>query len=211
MKTIIVNRHLHEIFGERPTVFEIFTTLAFGLAVPIVLLVGYGLPQPVAIWRSGLAFVLVFDIGAGCIANLTQSTNAFYATRPARRWWMIAIHLHLPVLALLVGVAFWSSVVVWAYTIAGAIVVNLLNRTAVQTFIAGLLVAAAVIWVPLWSGLPAPLMTVGLLSVLKLVFSFSVDHFHRSIKPEQAAGRGDWTRGPDPMSDRRARSRKAHH
>jgi hypothetical protein len=131
----------------------------------------------VALWWDGVALLLIFDVGSGCVANFSHSANAFYAKRPRRRWGMIVIHFHVFALAILFGMGVAASVAVNAYTICAAALVNALAGSHLQGFDAGVLVAIGFLWIVTRSGLPPVLMIVNLLFVFKLVLAFAVDHF----------------------------------
>lgn len=128
-------------------------------------------------WRSALALLLVLDIAAGSVANFTRATNEFYASRQRNRWVFIAIHVHVIAVAALLSVDIVPSIAVWAYTIAGAIVVNLLAATQSQTFVGGLLLGIGLTGIGLWPGLSPFMSVVFVLFMLKVLFSFSVDHY----------------------------------
>ncbi|QCI67257.1 hypothetical protein [Phreatobacter stygius] len=186
MKAVAIPRHLHDVLGESQTVFELVAILAFGVGATVALALAcpeamQGLP----LWRSLPALALVLDIAAGCAANFTRATNDFYATRPRNRWIFIAVHGHVVVVALLVGADLQAAVAVWLYTIAAAALVNALNASRLQTFVAGLLLALGLGAIPVWPGLSPFMQVVAILFMLKVVFSFAVDHY-RSAAPIEA-------------------------
>jgi GNAT superfamily N-acetyltransferase len=165
------------VFGESPSVREMVAVLAFGIVAAVWLTLGLraefpGLPW----WRLTIAALVIADIASGCVANFTRSTNDFYAARPRHRWVFIAVHGHVLVLAAALGADLEVALVVWAYTVVAASVVNLLAGAPAQRFAAGLLLAVALVWIPQMKGLPAPLVVVDCLFVLKVVFAFAVDH-----------------------------------
>lgn len=178
MRTIAIHRQLHDVFGERQTLPGIAVTLLFGLGSPALLagaeadLLG-ALPP----WRSALALLLVLDIAAGSIANFTRSTNDFYAARPRNRWAFIAVHIHVVAVALLVGSDLAAAIAIWAYTIASAVAVNLLKGSPLQTVAGGVLLATRLCWLPLWPDLTPFMAVTGALFMLKVIFSFAVDHY----------------------------------
>lgn len=89
---------LHDVLGKEPNLSAAF--LVVGFAVVLATLVLTLASPPVASWRIVIAWLLLADIAAGCVANFTKSTNDFYARRPRNRWWFIAAHVHLPAFAL---------------------------------------------------------------------------------------------------------------
>lgn len=178
MKPIAMHRHLHDVFGVQQTLPELAATISFGIALPVALATRFpDLLSSVPLWRSALALILVLDIAAGCVANFTRSTNDFYAARPRNRWIFIAIHVHAIIVALLLDTDFAASLVVWGYTIAGAVVVNVLKSNPLQTFAGGSLLAAGLSWLALYPGLSPFMSIVFALFMLKVLFSFAVDHY----------------------------------
>lgn len=165
---------LHDMLGERFVPLELVLMLVFGAstATAVILALPAG---TAAAWRLGLAGILAADIAAGCIANLTTSTNSYYAARPRKRWLFIAVHVHLPVFAWAVGADLRLSLVAWAYTIVAATLVNALAGRALQRVVGGACLACAMLWVP-FLGLSAPVLAITLLFVAKVAFAFAVDH-----------------------------------
>lgn len=178
MKLVSIHRHLQDVFGEAQRPPELIAIALFGLAVPLAIVVASPeLLASVSSWRAGLALLLVLDIAAGCVANFTRGTSDFYAARPRNRWVFIAIHVHIVAVAALLNLDLAASIAVWGFTIAGAILVNLLAGKPSQTFAGGLLLAIGLAGIALWPGL-SPLMTaVCALFMLKVLYSFAVDHY----------------------------------
>lgn len=194
-----IPRALHDVFGKSPSARETVAVLAFGLGVAAWLMLGlHAEYATLPWWRSTIAALVIADIAAGCVANFTRSTNDFYATRPRNRWVFIAVHGHVLALAAALGADLWTALAVWAYTVAAAAVVNLLAGTAKQTFIAGLLLAVGLVWIPQRHGVAAPLLVAYCLFVLKVVYAFAVDH-HRGATAEDGpvgVAHRDSTSGP---------------
>lgn len=119
---------LRDVFGESQTLGELLAILLFGVGLATSLFFAFpemtrGLP----LWRSAIAYLLIVDIFAGCIANFTRSTNNHYAARSRERLGFIAIHVHILVVAWLLGIGLWHAIIVWGYAIGGAFVVNALK------------------------------------------------------------------------------------
>ena len=179
--TIRIPPFLHDILGESQTIGELLAITALSLGITTTLFVASpemtrGLP----IWRSTLAYLLVLDIVAGCVANFTRSTNNHYASRRKERWIFIAIHVHLLLMAGLLKTGIGHALTVWGYTIVSALAVNALRGNRFQLFAAGSLLVAGIAIAVL--GVPAPnyLLVISLLFMMKLIFSFAVDHYHQT-------------------------------
>ena len=150
-------------------------TLAAIAALPLLGVALYGrtlVGGEVALWRQIVAGLIALDIAAGAVANLTSGTNAYYAARPRARWVFIAIHLHLPLVALALGWAMGPILAIWAYTLAATSVVVALGQRRV---VGGGLFLGGLIALPL-AAMPAEAMALSALFLFKLVYSFGVDH-----------------------------------
>ncbi|GIO09913.1 hypothetical protein J31TS6_59410 [Brevibacillus reuszeri] len=178
MKQIRIPSFLHDVFGEGQSIASILAILLFGGCLTTVLYLQFPeLTDSLPPWRSALALLLMFDIFSGCVANFTASTNNFYAARKTNRIVFISIHFHIVLVALLLNTDIWYSIWVWAYTIAGAFIVNALLGKHSQRLIAGLLLSIGLGWVPLLPNLQPYMLITCLLFMLKVLFSFAVDHY----------------------------------
>jgi hypothetical protein len=179
--TIRIPPFLHDILGESQTIGELLAIAVLSLGITTTLFVAFsemtwGLP----IWRSTLAYLLVLDIVAGCVANFTRSTSNHYASRSKERWIFIAIHLHLLLVAGLLKTGFLHAAIVWGYTIARALTVNALKGNRFQLFTAGSLLVAGIAIAVLGVPVPNYFLVISLLFMMKVLFSFAVDHYHQT-------------------------------
>lgn len=176
--TVCIPSYLHDVFGESQTVGEILAIVLIGLGGAAGLfLASPAITQGQSFWRSAIAFVLVADIFAGCVANFTRSTNNYYAARGKQRLIFIAIHVHLLIVAWLLGLGFWGALVVWGYTIVGALVVNALKASQFQVFVAGALLVLGIALTVLGMDAPTYFLVISLLFMVKVMFAFAVDHY----------------------------------
>jgi hypothetical protein len=177
--TIRIPPFLHDVLGESQTLGEILTIALLGVGVTTFLFVAFPeMTQDTPLWRRILAFLLIVDIVAGCVANFTRSTSNHYAARHQERLVFIALHLHVLVVAGLLGIGFWHAFLVWGYTTGGALVVNALKGHRFQLFTAGSLLVAGIALAVLGIAVPSYFLVISLLFMLKVLFSFSVDHYH---------------------------------
>ncbi|WP_372629431.1 hypothetical protein [Cohnella sp.] len=182
MKPTRIPSFLHDVFGEQQRLVSIASVVLFGALLTAALYLLF--PEMTAdlpAWRSILALVLMFDIFSGCIANFTASTSNFYAARKTNRILFIAIHVHIVLVALLLNTDIGYSIGVWAYTIAGSFIVNAFIGRHSQLFVAGLLLSAGVGCMPMLPDQQPYMLTACLLFMLKVLFSFSVDHYGKAI------------------------------
>ena len=178
--TIRIPPFLHDLLGESQTLGELLTIACLSVGVTMALFVTYPeVTQDIPFWRSILAYLLVLDIVAGCIANFTRSTNNHYAARSKQRLVFIAIHIHVVALAWLLGIGFLYAVLIWVYTTLGALVVNALKDSRFQVFTAGSLLVAGIAIAVLTTAGPDYFLLISLLFMLKVLFSFAVDHYHQ--------------------------------
>ena len=178
MRQLRIPSFLHDVFGEKQSVGSILAILLFGGMLAAALYYRFPeLANDLPVWRSALALLLIFDVFAGVIANFTASTSNFYAVRKKNRIVFIAIHVHIVLIAVLLNTNIGYSVGIWAYTIIGAFIVNSLIGKHVQLFVAGLLLSVGLGVVPMLPGITPYMLTISLLFLMKVLFSFAVDHY----------------------------------
>ncbi|MBT1062610.1 hypothetical protein KJY73_03440 [Bowmanella sp. Y26] len=168
---------LHEVFGEQQSVTEILVILLFALLGTACIYYQFQLlPHNLASWKLMVGLLIVADILAGFIANFSQGTNNYYAKRPSSRLVFIAIHLHLPLVAWLMGADLASAALIWAITIVSALIVNALHGSPFQLFTAAALMGAGLL-VLMQLALPVWFALVSVFFMLKVMFSFAVNHY----------------------------------
>lgn len=176
---------LHDVFGEKQTVGAIAAILMFGALLTAALWLRFPqLTDHLPLWRSALALLLIFDIFAGSVANFTTSTSNYYAARKSNRIVFIAVHVHIVMVALLLNTNIGFAVTVWAYTIAGAFVVNALIGKQSQLFVAGLLLCTGFGGMSLLPDAEPYMRITGMLFMLKVMFGFAVDHYGGATKKD---------------------------
>ncbi|MBL8507140.1 hypothetical protein [Chitinimonas sp. JJ19] len=183
MRQIAIPSLFREVLGESQSVVEVAAILLVSLGLTgLLCLLHADAVFAVAPWRSALAILLVLDIIAGCIANFSYSTNHYYANNSKARLVFIAIHVHLLAVAWLLGLAWQHALVVWGYTMGAALVVNALYGNRMQRFTAGVLLVLGVALVLLAPAAPPFFMVVSLLFMIKVMFSFAVDHYGSPVE-----------------------------
>lgn len=173
MTPLSIPSALHDVLGERQSRLAI--ALIAGAAVVAVLTVAPALAE-VELWRGIIAALLIADIAAGAVANLTSGTNDYYAARPRHRWVFIAVHVHLPLVALLLDLPLVPALLAWGATIVAAVIVNTLHRRNEQRVVAGALLAMIACALPLLPDQQPVLLIVSALFAAKVAYSFAVDH-----------------------------------
>ena len=180
--TIRMPSYLHDVFGESQTIGELLIIAFAGLGLSTVLFFAFPeMTQNLPLWRSVIAYLLIADIFAGSVANFTRSTNNYYAAREKQRLIFIAIHVHILIVAWLLGVGLWDSVIVWGYTIIGAYVVNALKDNQLQMFAAGALLVLGISIIVLVVEVPKYFLLISLLFMVKVLFAFAVDLYSSQV------------------------------
>ena len=179
MKTIKIHPSLHEVFGKETTAAELLMIFTVSAGTTLVLFISTR-PEwsALPIWKSALCFLLIFDIMAGFIANLTSSTNNFYRDQAKSRLVFIALHIQPVIFSFLLGEYLLICFAVWVYTIISALAVNGLQKYPAQKPLAGSLAAIGLVALMLSSaGLPILLLVSLAFYQLKVIYSFAVDQY----------------------------------
>jgi len=182
--TVSMPESLHDVLGERQTHLELVIVGVFGGGVTAVLLATQRhLFVDVPAWRAAVAALLIADVAAGCAANLTRGTSGYYSVPPRKRLAFIAVHVHLLVIAVLLGGPLGDITLVWAYTILTALLVNRMQRSPLQTLVGGVALSLGVLIVVALTRDLGPLMgSVAALFLMKVTFAFAVDHYRDAIE-----------------------------
>lgn len=184
---------LREVFGERQSPAVIITVLVGGtVATAVLVTLSVDAFTAPAWWRTLLAVIVIWDIACGCLANVTRSTNDYYARRPVHRRIFLAVHVHLVLVALLLGAPALPAVAVWAYTILAAAVVNGLVSSPRQLLVAATFFVVPLIAVPLIFDSDPVMEMVSLLFVTKVILAFAVDHSNTAQLPDGSTPPSQW-------------------
>ena len=178
MKTLKVPKMLHDVLGEETTLLNILLIALLTVFIMAALLLRSSETFAEAgLIKGGIAFLLIADIIAGAIANFTKGTNDFYAQRPLNRWIFIAIHVQPLLLAWLLKSSLMEAFVIWITVIVSASITNLLSGRSFQRVVGAFFMGIGVFLVlALTQNDDIVLLTANLFFVIKVVFSFSVNH-----------------------------------
>lgn len=144
--------------------------------MPLAVLAVWPALISVDLWRAVLAALLVADIAAGAVANLTRGTNDHYAASARRRAVFLAVHVHLPVAALLLDLPLLPAVVAWALTIVAGAIIVLPRLNTLQRPASALAVVVILSVTMLFAETTTTLLFVTALFAIKVALSFAVDH-----------------------------------
>ena len=179
MKTTVhIPKFLHELFGTQQNRSELVIILLFTI-ISSVLVAWFTAPfwLTLAWYQRVVLWLLFLDISGGVVANLSEGTNNYYTARPKARWLFIAIHIQPLLLAVVLESPIYVALAVWFYTVICASIINRLRALAFHRILAGALYASAIIGFVL-SGvtLPIAITLIYLLYMMKVIYSFAVDH-----------------------------------
>lgn len=178
MKYCKIPQCLFDVLGERQSLFEVGCAVIFALFGSWVMYSFAGIALDT--WKAIAAYVLIVDVLAGCIANFSVGTNEFYSTRPKKRLIFIAVHIHILVIAWLLAEPMTNAIIIWAYTIGSALLVNALKGRSIQGFVAVNLMCYGILLL-IYLSLPTWFLIVSIFFMIKVAFGFSVDHFARPL------------------------------
>jgi hypothetical protein len=173
-----VPKFFHDILGEETHVVSLVMIGAVSVAVMVWLIMAEGdVFVQKGIIRGAFAFLLLIDIIAGTVANFTKGTNDYYAARPINRWAFIAVHIQPILITWLLGYSLLSAILIWGYTVFSVSVVNILKGSIHQRVASGALMVLGIFTsLVLYKDASLVLMTMSVFFVIKVIYSFGVDH-----------------------------------
>lgn len=179
MKTIRIPRFFHEVFGKEYTILELTLTLAFAtLSTLLYSFTTYPEWQGFGILQIVVILIMAFDISGGVIANFTFGTNNQYKKSKRARLIFIAAHVQPLILALVLGEYYLPCALTWGYTAISAFIVNGFSKHPAQRTIGAALMIFGILWLILYFiDLPRFLLIILILFLIKVTFSFAVDHY----------------------------------
>lgn len=178
MKQVNVPKVLVELFGRQTTLFEVWLTVVFaGLTSSLIIGYNFSEFQVLGIWQKIVVLALLVDISGGVIANLSFGTNEYYRQKAKRRLIFLLVHVQ-PLVLMLVYPQYWIICLgTWLFTVLSAYLVTRIKGTfqsLVAMFFTGLGIVGLFI---LGKELPQLLLLLLLFYLLKVCYSFAVNHF----------------------------------
>ena len=181
---IRIPKFFHELLGELQSksslaAIVIFVVIA-GLFVGVL---GYEDLSGLTLLKQAVTWLLFLDISGGVIANLTRGTDTYYDRDPVKRWIFIAIHIQPIILSWSMDISLHYGVIIWAYTLTGAVILNLIRNNPHHILIAGGLTGLGLL-TAVYLGQFVPFFAAALwtLYIFKVLFSFSVFHHREGAK-----------------------------
>ena len=186
MTTVQVPAFFHELFGKKTTTVELACIVSFALgSTAFISYVSSEYLSELGVFQIGILIVLLLDVSGGVVANFSYWTNNQYRESSKNRLVFIGVHIQPVLLALVLGDFWIPAIATWIFTIASALLSNSLIQhpaqrviaaTAMATGLAGLIILAP--------DLPASILLLLVFYLIKVIFSFSVDHYAPRNTPE---------------------------
>ena len=151
-KTIKIPKILHEVHGERAVTMDIIlphsiSTLASFYFLSISPSIDFSVVKTI------LLFILTYDMVGGVIANFSEGTSRFYAASRMRRFKFIALHVLQPTIMWYLFKDNQTLIlIISAYVVGSAIVVNQIKSLRDQLIVSGTLVVGGVFMFQLLAG-----------------------------------------------------------
>jgi len=177
-KVILIPKFFHELFGTEQRLSELILILIFTVTATLVTALSTTTYwQSLSGFQNFVLWLLFLDISGGVVANLSFGTNNHYKELPKGRWLFIAVHIQPLILAAVLQSPMLIAIVIWLYTVLSASLINCLRQKIYHRLLAGALYSFAIIGYVLSDiSLPSPISLIYLLYMMKVIYSFSVDH-----------------------------------
>ena len=182
---IKIPKSFHELLGEFQTRSSLAAIALFVLVSGLFIgILGYEEWRGLSFLKQVVTWILFLDISGGVVANLTKGTDLYYERNPRKRWIFIAIHVQPLILSWSMGIPIHYGVIICAYTLIGAAILNLMRNYANQNLLAVSLTGVGLL-IATYLGQTVPFFAATLWSfyILKVMFCFSVFH-HRGEQNE---------------------------
>ena len=177
---IKIHRYFHEILGENQKPIELLFIFLFAVLSTIFsFILYYDFLNNLPLLNQGILLLLTLDIAGGVIANLTYGTDQFYSKRKKARIVFIIIHIQPILIFLFTNQPLWIGLILWIYTIFCAIILELLKKHSSQKVFAVFIFFIGLFILFLFqSVLTAFVNFLIILYLFKVLYSFSVNHYH---------------------------------
>lgn len=170
-----VPKLLHGALGRSQSVLALTGIAGFGAGSTVLVLAAHAELSSLATWRALLAAVLIFDIGAGYVANFTWAVQEYYRGRPRLLLPFLAGHVHLLIIAALLGLSLADAAVISAYALASAAIVGHLEGER-QKAVAAVFVGTGLLGIAYVASSMAMVLA-GQIFILKLTHAHAVNHY----------------------------------
>jgi hypothetical protein len=179
MKKLKVPNLFRIFHGQETNIAELLLIYGIAIAAPVIVYFTTRSVLPeLPWWITLLLFVIVADLAGGIIANLTYGATAFYEKRQWRKAVFILLHAaHPAVIYLLTREQLPFLVYTAGITLLFSFITAFAFRQPRQQFFGFISVCIAVAFGFILFGTAPFYRVVSILYMLKLIYSFSVDHY----------------------------------
>jgi hypothetical protein len=176
---IKIHKFFHEILGETQRPIELLFIILFALVVTTFsYFFYYDFLSTLPLINQVILILLTIDIAGGVIANLTHGTDQFYAKRKNARLIFIAIHIQPILIFLFTNLPLWIGLILWAYTIFCALILEWLKEHPSLKVFAGFDLFVGLVILFVFQSSLTPFVTfLMFLFLFKVLYSFSVNHY----------------------------------
>lgn len=156
-------------------------TLAFTLLSTILLFAKtYWEWQGFETYQIVIILILALDINGGIISNFTFSTNNQYKESEKARLIFISIHIQPLILAFVLRGYYAPFILTWMYTVISAFIVNgYFKHPAQRTIGSVFMVFGLLLLILFFNTLPQYLFVILIFYLIKVSFSFAVNHYEQ--------------------------------
>lgn len=143
MKEVYIPAFLHDIHGEKSTLFDVGLTYSGGLvSVVTIWMISVHTNIELSWWKHILLLLISADIGAGVVANFTKGTNKHYNgehKRQSRIIFILTHFIHPSVFFFSTSTFSITSIVLVCLVIAATFLINFIKETEKQGVVAAFL------------------------------------------------------------------------
>jgi hypothetical protein len=180
MKTVIVKRFFHELFGEETTRLDLLSIItASVLGTLLVFWLDFTHLIELSIPILVIVLLLMADILGGVVANMTKGTQLYYKERPTFRQIFILIHIQPIIFALLIKSFVIESIFLYLYVVLAATLINAIRHLPQHKGVAAFMfMMGALLLILIGMNMPPYVLIFFLFFMMKIILSFSVSHTH---------------------------------
>lgn len=174
-----IPKFFHEILGQKQRKIELFFIfLLTTITTSFLFFYYHDFLKTLPLFNQCILLILTLDISGGVIANLTYGTDCFYCKSKKARMVFIAIHIQPLLIFILAKSPLWIGLILWAYTIFCAFILEVLKEHPSQKVFAGFDFIIGTIILFLFENSLSPFVSfLILLFLFKVLYSFSVNHY----------------------------------
>jgi hypothetical protein len=169
-----IPRFLHELHGEKASIFDLLMVYTAALFTSLALLYLIG-DLSLSVPKMVIFGFLALDLSGGVAANFTNGTNLYYNEKPDKRYLFIAFHTVQPFVLIWLFPGEWYGISILSlYTLTAVILITRIESHVKQRVLAALLAVIGLTLSFTVAQFHPAIHLLLILFVLKLIVSFSV-------------------------------------